>query len=409
MTTNLHHPYLKIKPDSTFPSAWESFCLKALQISNPEDRIIKTPRNYKGIDIYNETKKYAYECKSKEKDGLDTFNFSNFNESLGHALGGNCSFRWTKYFICVNIHLSDSKKENIIAKCKSLFLQYGNYKNITDVFEIYDKGHWDLLCKNHPYQISPFFSENIIESLELSKIEINNESDLYGLLLKLPFSYDQSVQLKSWVELIDNKEYIEKVFSFANNLLTDLINSSNLEPHSEVLGLISNLFSKKDKYWLPSKKSSKSISERLMKLMNEEDSYICGIVEPLCFTMGLKGDINLYNKFLKNSISSSELRIADSNRWIQYYNNSESNQIFAMQGHLKDKRRLGKLVFAHDTSKQIEYLKRAINESNPQKIKIFTELLLQVLNSLNKLGQSALLNYILKDLRNEGIYNRVFS
>ncbi|MGE7997603.1 hypothetical protein ACQKOF_02770 [Lysinibacillus sp. NPDC093190] len=160
----LYPPFFKDELDSSFADAWERFCLKLIKIENNTEDIKKRKPPESGVDLFYQSKKIAYQCKSLEENSI--YNITNSVKSLKSALQIKESLGWEKYVICANTELTGNQE----ATLKSL------YANI----EVKDKEYWIGLCKKYPYIVqenfkllidtpSNYICEKIKDSLVISE------------------------------------------------------------------------------------------------------------------------------------------------------------------------------------------------------------------------------------------------
>lgn len=97
------HPFLKYHGYESFSDIWEMFCCKVLNIDEGGgDLYIRTPPE-SGIDIYSDTTKKAYQCKSVLSGDDKGFNVTQAINSLHSALKVKSSLGWQEYYVCANV------------------------------------------------------------------------------------------------------------------------------------------------------------------------------------------------------------------------------------------------------------------------------------------------------------------
>jgi hypothetical protein len=396
MYFNLHPPYLKSKGTNDFSKAWELFCLNSLRLRYSDDALqIRDPKDG-GVDIYYPKLKLAFQCKSTISGNATDFNINNSKKSFETAISNRKTIGWEKYCLCLNHELTGNQTDNL----KKAFVQILNEKQINEsideIFILHTKEYWISICHDYKYKLSPFFENNMIGSLEALKYIKYDKYLLFNIFSKLEYNYEQSNEFSNLVKRLD-KERRNDLFTNVEILLSELITlEETKENHREVMGFITNFLSKETSSWNPSKKFLVNISNSILKILKQDNIDLCGVVEPLSFAVGVKGEYFLHKKYIETSIVSTQWRQADSQRVFEYYKN-ETTQTLAFLRHLEDERRIGLLLFANDVSRILENLEIAM-KINPQEtlIVLYTRLLNNILNTLKELGENDLIKIIQK-------------
>jgi len=138
---NFSAAFLKIQsPDTSFGQAWESLCFDLLKAEYNDNSQVRLKAPDRGIDIYRQTEKIAYQCKSNELAKHGTIDVSECIKSLTTALSVRKSIAWDKYFIATNADLSGNGFE----KLKDFIL-----KNELSHVEQLGPEFWSGLCEKH--------------------------------------------------------------------------------------------------------------------------------------------------------------------------------------------------------------------------------------------------------------------
>jgi len=92
--------FLKILPAATsFGEAWENLCLSLLRADSGDNTIMRLGPPDRGIDIYRQTSRTAYQCKSNENGVFGTIDPNYCISSLERAVEARVDIAWQHYAI----------------------------------------------------------------------------------------------------------------------------------------------------------------------------------------------------------------------------------------------------------------------------------------------------------------------
>jgi hypothetical protein len=139
----LQPPFLYVAEEQDFSKAWEHFCCKLLNINNKTKEIYVRNPPEQGVDIFYQSKKIAYQCKSVESGKSGDFNATKAVESIEAAKRIKTQLGWEKYVLCVNVAISGTAEAAL-------------KKALPDI-EILPNSHWTQLCETYPVEVERNF------------------------------------------------------------------------------------------------------------------------------------------------------------------------------------------------------------------------------------------------------------
>ncbi|CAI2473973.1 hypothetical protein [Serratia plymuthica] len=136
-------PFLYVAEEQDFSKAWELFCCKLLNLSNKTTEIYVRNPPEQGVDIYDPSKKIAYQCKSIESGKSGDFNVTHVVKSIEAAKLIQAELKWERYVLCVNVAISGIAEATL-------------KKALPDI-EIFPNSHWVGLCEKNPVEVERNF------------------------------------------------------------------------------------------------------------------------------------------------------------------------------------------------------------------------------------------------------------
>lgn len=130
---HLYPPFLTVPEESDFAGTWEAFCCKILQLTERTDSLIRLGPPENGVDLYDEPRRIAYQCKSVESGERGKFNVSHAMNSLRTAMENRRNRPWNKYVICTNVDVTGPQHE-----------KFNDFPEV----EIRPRSYWLTACEN---------------------------------------------------------------------------------------------------------------------------------------------------------------------------------------------------------------------------------------------------------------------
>lgn len=147
--------FLRVEPpDTSFSEAWESLCFSLLRCERGSGDIMRLKPPDKGIDIWDRTQEYAYQCKSCDQGALGSIGGDESTKSLETANAHRDTFSWKKYFLATNADYTGSAFEKLLEKAVEVGLEKNNIAHLGPTY-------WDELCTRHWGEVSHFFRYRI--------------------------------------------------------------------------------------------------------------------------------------------------------------------------------------------------------------------------------------------------------
>ena len=167
MRYNFSSNFLKIlPPDSNFGEAWESLCYTLLCAENGHKGFTRLNPPDRGIDIFHQVEKRAYQCKSHENGAAGTLEVTESINSLKTALKHRDNFDWGPYCFATNANFSGVGFEKLMSAAKELGLDKSQIEHLGPEY-------WDNLCIKHSSTVKERFDyrfsateEQVIEAFK---------------------------------------------------------------------------------------------------------------------------------------------------------------------------------------------------------------------------------------------------
>jgi hypothetical protein len=119
-------------------------------------------------------------------------------------------------------------------------------------------------------------------------------------------------------------------------------------------GILATVISQINDLWKPDPTTLRSLGSLAEKVMKDDNFQLVGTIEPLSFTLGVKGTHSHHRDYLRRVIDNYPWRNADEARIRGYYGRGDV-RIRAYQRHHKDPRRTGTLL-ANDITRIVNSL-----------------------------------------------------
>ncbi|MFJ7928988.1 hypothetical protein [Peribacillus sp. NPDC096448] len=222
MKYKLYPPFLIVPEEEDFSDAWESFCYKLLCLEQSQNNIHRRNPPEQGVDLFDDTDKIAYQCKSIESGKSGDFNVTQAINSLKSALEIKDELGWEKYVLCTNVNVTGSSEK----KLKDVY---------SDVI-IKSKNNWEILCETYHDRVERNFNilveipsekvlrsikENFLEyysdklnlQLENERFEIFLFSNQFDRIYKMEVSPDFTIEdllniIRKFYKLPESREFI---------------------------------------------------------------------------------------------------------------------------------------------------------------------------------------------------------
>jgi len=110
--SHLYPPLFVVEPQTSFADAWEVFCCEVLNRHEKTDKIYRRKPPENGVDLYWQSKKIAYQCKSVEET-TGKFNITKAVASLTSAMKIRNTLSWEKYYLCSNMALTGPQEQRL--------------------------------------------------------------------------------------------------------------------------------------------------------------------------------------------------------------------------------------------------------------------------------------------------------
>ncbi len=210
MKYNFSANFLKIlSPATNFGQAWETLCFKLLQAEYSNNSLIRLKPPDKGIDIYSQTNKDAYQCKSSEIGIYGNINPADCISSIKTAVKVKHNIEWKKYFIATNSNFTGNGFEKL-----QEYLKANNLENIEQLGPQF----WSDLCEKHYDKVADLLDyrflvteQEVIEAfkkaryfdkyieqyrneIEKHDYKVNVKNNRTPIELKIPFSPDLTIK-----------------------------------------------------------------------------------------------------------------------------------------------------------------------------------------------------------------------
>jgi hypothetical protein len=201
--------FMKILPPAmNFGEAWENLCLCLLRADTSDNSIMRLGPPDRGIDIFRERTKDAYQCKSDERGVFGTISPQDCIISLNTAVAARKSIDWKHYSIALNAPLSGVGLTKITDCAKS--------KSLDDsTFSILPAEYWSELCERHSEAVKHLFDYRVFIS-ETQVLEALKKARYYDR-----FVFEAAEKMKRdplRVTVSNNRTPIELTLPFSGDL-----------------------------------------------------------------------------------------------------------------------------------------------------------------------------------------------
>ncbi|MFW9998410.1 MAG: hypothetical protein ACFFD4_40615, partial [Candidatus Odinarchaeota archaeon] len=141
----LYPPFLDVPEEHDFAGAWESFCCKMLNLTHDTSSIIRRKHPDQAVDLYDQEKEFAYQCKSVESGKSSDFRVDKSLDSIRKAKEArrDGTVPWKKYYLCTNVALSGKADTKL-------------RKELPEI-KILPESYWQQQCEKHSDYVRRFF------------------------------------------------------------------------------------------------------------------------------------------------------------------------------------------------------------------------------------------------------------
>jgi hypothetical protein len=200
---------LKILPPATnFGEAWENLCLRLLQADTSDNSIMRLGPPDQGIDIYRQSTRAAYQCKSSERGTFGTIDAKDCIASLATAIAAQKSIPWVHYSVALNAPLSGIGLSKINEFATSQALP-------TASLSILPPEYWSELCERHAEAIKHLFDHRFTLT-EAQVIEAMKKAQYYDSFIHQAVEHTRTAPLN--VVVSNNRTPVELVIPFSGEL-----------------------------------------------------------------------------------------------------------------------------------------------------------------------------------------------
>jgi len=206
MKYNFSANFLKIvPPDTNFGQAWETICDTLLRAELKDESQIRLKAPDKGIDIYSQKLKNAYQCKSSELATHGNIDAKECITSIKSALAVRDIISWDNYFIASNANFTGSAFQKLqeFLKIESLNC------------EILGPTYWSDLAEKYIDKITQYLDYRLILT-EQEVIEAFRKARYYDQYVQ---KYSEEISTEKYiVEVSNNRTPIKLKIPFSPNL-----------------------------------------------------------------------------------------------------------------------------------------------------------------------------------------------
>jgi hypothetical protein len=218
MRYNFSANFLKIlPPDTNFGQAWETICETLLRAEYQDNSQIRIKAPDKGIDIYRQSEKTAYQCKSSELAIHGNIDATECIASIKSALAVRQDISWDKYFIATNANFTGTAFQRL-----QEFLKTENIECVEQLGPAY----WSDLAEKHIDRITQYLDYRLVVT-EQQVLEAFKKARYYDSYIQ-KFTKEISTE-KYIVEVSNNRTPIKLKIPFSPNLtienLLDVVKS----------------------------------------------------------------------------------------------------------------------------------------------------------------------------------------
>jgi len=162
----------------------------------------------RGIDIYRQSTRAAYQCKSSERGIFGTVDAQECIASLGRAIQVRNTLKWAEYTIALNAQLTGTGLSKINEYAASQGLSDG-------VIVILPPDHWDALCERHIKAIKHLFDYRVFVT-EPEVVEAFRKAGYYDQYVR---QFEQQIKTSPLtVTVSNNRTPVEVTLPFSGDL-----------------------------------------------------------------------------------------------------------------------------------------------------------------------------------------------
>jgi len=216
--------FLKILPPATnFGEAWEHLCLSLLRAELSDKSIMRLGPPDRGIDIYSQRIRAAYQCKSSERGIFGTIDAQECIISLGRAIEARGTIKWKDYSIAINAQLTGVG----LSKIKEFAASQGL---TDDALEILPAEHWNDLCERHVASIRHLFDYRVFVT-EAEVVEAFRKARYFDRFVK---EFEEKMRGSPLVVTVsNNRTPVEVTLPFSGELTIEQL----LDAVKSILGI----------------------------------------------------------------------------------------------------------------------------------------------------------------------------
>lgn len=265
MRYNFSANFLKIiQPDTNFGQAWETICDTLLRAEYKDNSQIRIKAPDKGIDIYRQSDKIAYQCKSSElaiHGNIDAIECIN---SIKSALAVRQEISWYKYFIATNANFTGTAFQRL--------QEFLNTEKIECVEQL-GPAYWSDLAEKHIDKITQYLDYRLVVT-EQEVLEAFKKARYYDSYIQ---KYRDEISTEKYiVEVSNNRTPIKLKIPFSPNLTIENL----LDVVKSILGIKmdrNNYYDTKTSA-LPSisltfEQVKQSFSKKVGEVVNDKEPY----------------------------------------------------------------------------------------------------------------------------------------
>lgn len=207
MKYNFSANFLKIlSPDTNFGQAWETLCYRLLQTEYSNENLIRLKPPDKGIDIYSQTNKEAYQCKSSEVGVYGNINPADCINSIETACKVKQNIEWGKYYIASNSNFTGNGFKKL-----QEFIRTNSLDNIEQLGPQF----WSDLCEKHYSKVEDLLDYRFLVT-EREVIEAFKKARCFDRYIE---QYQNDIENHDYiVNVKNNRTPIELKIPFSPNL-----------------------------------------------------------------------------------------------------------------------------------------------------------------------------------------------
>lgn len=210
--------FLKVLPPATnFGEAWENLCLSLLRAETSDKTIMRLGPPDRGIDIFRQASRDAYQCKSSERGMFGTIDAQDCISSFARAIDAKTEIPWSNYSIALNAPLSGVGFSRLT--------EFAKLHSVPPA-SILPAEYWDSLCERHVNTVKELFDYRVFVS-EAEVLEAFRKAQYYDTFIEAAARQLESTPLT--VAVSNNRTPIELTLPFSGDLtigeLLDVVKS----------------------------------------------------------------------------------------------------------------------------------------------------------------------------------------